>query len=427
LLHLADERSPVTGTPYVPLSRLQAAHWSFSKLQRIVTKSSTTFEGTATSRPGLKLGFEVEATELSSNESNQTNTGHDAYWPVPIDTSLRIGDPGSAAPTEDFFSPSSARSSAGCRSVSARNFFGIGNPRRAKSSFTSGNNDALMIASSTKPGKWVPYEPFRFSVEFWGVESLKEKTRLYSHTIFYAGSCYNVYIQTVRKKGLQLGVYLHRQSNVDPIPAASTPRALNAQPSPSVCPASLPSSDSFARNSSSVTLVLGSRSPVRTAPSTDSASPRGITPGPSSRSPILRSSTPVAIPRAPHYIHSNASFSPSSPASPISSPGSHVTVGLPSNGNVPNNFLGYLLMASIATPSFATPAPPHQHYRDPRPAVSAFFSIACHSSTSSSLTRFSSAPDTVSYEPFQFYDVTHAPSVCSFSVMGLEELLPGCR
>jgi hypothetical protein len=373
LLHLAEERSPVTGTPYVPLSRLHAAHWSFSKLQQIITKSSTTFEGTATSRPGLKLGFEIEATDLSSNDSNRRNTSHGSYWPVPIDTSLRIGDPGSAAPTEDFFSPSPARGSAGRRSASAQNFFGIGNPRRSKTSFTSRNNDALMIANSTKPDKWVPYEPFRFSVEFWGVEVLKEKTRLYSHTIFYAGSCYNVYIQAARKKGIQLGIYLHRQSNVDPIPAASAPRASNTQPSPSVWPTSLPNSDSFARNSSSVTLAHSSRSPVRAVPSTDSISPRGTTPGLSSRSPILRSSTPVAVPRVSRYIHSNASFSPSSPASPFSSPGSHATVGLPSNGNIPNNFLGYLLMASVATTSFATPAPPHQHYRDPRPADSAFF------------------------------------------------------
>lgn len=42
---------------------------------------------------------------------------------------------------------------------------------------------------------------------------------------------------------------------------------------------------------------------------------------------------------------------------------------------------------------------PQQPYRDPRAQISAYFSIACHSATGSSLMRFSSAPDTVSLCP----------------------------
>jgi hypothetical protein len=153
--------------------------------------------------------------------------------------------------------------------------------------------------------------------------------RLYSHTIFYAGSCYNVYIQAFRKKGIQLGVYLHRQSNVNPIPAASAPRALNTQPSPSVWPTSL--------NRSRGIVYLSHWRTARGRLSTQYhlQAPRGTTPGPSSRSPILRPSIPMAIHRAPRYLHSNASFSPVSPSSPSGPPGSHPTA---SNGNVPNNF-----------------------------------------------------------------------------------------
>lgn len=58
--------------------------------------------------------------------------------------------------------------------------------------------------------KWSMNEPFRFSVEFWGLDTLKEKNRLHSETVWYAGSLYNVYVQVVKKKGMQLGVYLHR-------------------------------------------------------------------------------------------------------------------------------------------------------------------------------------------------------------------------
>lgn len=42
--------------------------------------------------------------------------------------------------------------------------------------------------------KWTKYEPFRFSVEFWGVEGLKEKQREYSRTVFYAGNCLYLFL-----------------------------------------------------------------------------------------------------------------------------------------------------------------------------------------------------------------------------------------
>lgn len=56
------------------------------------------------------------------------------------------------------------------------------------------------------------YPPFRFSAEFDRVNDLKEDTRVYSHTVFYAGSYWNIYIHNkVRaRKSRQLGVYLHR-------------------------------------------------------------------------------------------------------------------------------------------------------------------------------------------------------------------------
>ncbi|RUP44180.1 hypothetical protein BC936DRAFT_149839 [Jimgerdemannia flammicorona] len=58
------------------------------------------------------------------------------------------------------------------------------------------------------------FAPFRFGVEFVGVQNLKEKCRIYSETVFYAGSNWNMYIQKIKtpRKGVQLGVYLHRYS-----------------------------------------------------------------------------------------------------------------------------------------------------------------------------------------------------------------------
>lgn len=45
---------------------------------------------------------------------------------------------------------------------------------------------------------------------------MKENKRYYSNTIWYAGSLWNVYVQKKEStKGLQLGVYLHREKQAD--------------------------------------------------------------------------------------------------------------------------------------------------------------------------------------------------------------------
>ena len=83
----------------------------------------------------------------------------------------------------------------------------------------------LCGAPTTLAERWSKTEPFRFSVEFWGVDQLAEKERLYSTTHFHAGSYWNVYVQTIRKKdkGTQLGIYLHRQSKTEGFPPPSCP------------------------------------------------------------------------------------------------------------------------------------------------------------------------------------------------------------
>lgn len=55
------------------------------------------------------------------------------------------------------------------------------------------------------------FPPFRFAAEFPNPRFLKEKKRVYSRTVFYAGSLWNIYIQKVASsRSKQLGVYLHR-------------------------------------------------------------------------------------------------------------------------------------------------------------------------------------------------------------------------
>ena len=61
------------------------------------------------------------------------------------------------------------------------------------------------------PISYTHYPPFRFSAEFPNPKNLREKKRVYSRTVWYAGSLWNVYIQKVETtKNIQLGVYLHR-------------------------------------------------------------------------------------------------------------------------------------------------------------------------------------------------------------------------
>ena len=71
--------------------------------------------------------------------------------------------------------------------------------------------------AQTRPSEPLPsisysnYPPFRFAAEFPNPKNLKEKKRVYSRTVWYAGSLWNVYIQKVETvKNTQLGVYLHR-------------------------------------------------------------------------------------------------------------------------------------------------------------------------------------------------------------------------
>ncbi|KAF4553136.1 Hypothetical protein D9617_8g051500 [Elsinoe fawcettii] len=75
----------------------------------------------------------------------------------------------------------------------------------------SSANAQSSTTSEMRPVAFTHFPPFRFAAEFPNPRLLKEKKRVYSRTIFYAGSLWNIYIQKVRSsKNPQLGVYLHR-------------------------------------------------------------------------------------------------------------------------------------------------------------------------------------------------------------------------
>lgn len=333
LVHISCDRSPTTGRPYVPERVLEAAHWTQSVLRHKIMgplPSSPTASPKGAS-PHKELGISVSHKEieetLSSSEENR------AFWPVPGSSSIRMGESVGVENTsmDELFglSPVAPKPRGhGRSSMSISSSFGLKNDRCVSSNWVS--------RSSADSSRWVPYPPYRFAVEFWDVDSLREKSHLYSRTIWYAGSLFNVFVQMFRKKsqGPQLGIYLHRQSSVDPIPPLSVPAGQH----------------------------------VTTEAATDN--------GPSAR--ILSSpSSATLLPTSPaQYSFSGLPMFPSPrPDTPVQ--------GSPSSS----------ALSGSSLPATGPPTVPHQPYRDPRAQVSAYFVLSCASATGSSVTRFTSNPD----------------------------------
>ncbi|KAL7424298.1 hypothetical protein Q5752_001888 [Cryptotrichosporon argae] len=264
---IAADIDPTTSHPYAPLHVLQAAHWAAADIKARVTSHPAESEATelgltqTTSQiaalasrrraprsripsppgnlhaPYASFNSLVTATPtLSSIFAPAAATFH----PVPADDTHRIGAGGLvflASPNGDVGLPGMPELGPDDRDAddtdrkrataeSEASWFGA-----KGASKNSGEIEATVARDGDKDDKWTKHEPFRFSVEFWGVDKLGEKDRLYSPTHFYAGSYFNVYVSTVRKKdkGLQLGIYLHRQSPKEPFP---TPCARSSAPSP---------------------------------------------------------------------------------------------------------------------------------------------------------------------------------------------------
>ncbi|KAF9535770.1 hypothetical protein CPB83DRAFT_779953 [Crepidotus variabilis] len=367
--HIGQDISPTTRRPYVTISTLQASHWCQSVLKHAVTSRpynpSSPATGTSSPPPRDKeLGIALTTAEILSQLSNARPNDPERfkpYYPVFNDQSVRVGDGGTSAVTtstgailsmEELFSPFHNPAPRQPRAATAQEpipavsivttedkFFGLVTPRMVA-------QDCINSDPNGK-AKWSPYPPYRFSVEFWDVDLLKEKSRLHSQTIWYAGSLFNVYVQLVRKKGqAQLGIYLHRQSHVDPLPASSIPpTSRNPGDGTDNHHYRQPSFPSFP-------LPASPQIPNHYSPSIHPVTSRSGT-------PAQRNGTA------------------SSPPSPSSSP--------------PIGSAPFILSAS---PSTLTLSPPQHNYRDPRTAISAYFSISCASATGSSQTRFSSSPDT---------------------------------
>ncbi len=338
LVYISCDRSPTTGRPYVPERVIEAAHWTQSVLRhKIMGPLPSSPTGSPTSPKGTsrykELGISVSQKDIDEALSSEKDEENRAYWPVPGPSSIRMGECVGVENTsmDELFELSPAAPKprgSGRPSMSISSFFGLQNDRCVASNCVSN--------SSADSARWVPYPPYRFAVEFWDVDALREKSHLYSRTIWYAGSLFNVFVQMFRKKtqGPQLGVYLHRQSTVDPIPPLS---------------------------------VLAGQHPSTVTPTDNRANARNLS-SPSSATLLPISPT--------QYSFSGLPMLPSPrPDTPVQ--------GSPSSS----------ALSGSGLPATGPPTVPHQPYRDPRAQVSAYFAISCASATGSSVTRFTSNPD----------------------------------
>ncbi|KAG5642500.1 hypothetical protein DXG03_002697 [Asterophora parasitica] len=379
IMHISQDISPTTKRPFVHLATLQAALWTHSILRHQITirpssSNPSTPSSSAPSPPpprDKELGITQTVADLLTAAPLSNGTPDPkVYFPIPGNTSVRIGDNGtnfsgtpeggslsmdqlfastsslSPPPSSPTLKPNPINTDNGPLTSEA-DFFGL-----RPSTFTA----ASAIASDTKgKSQWSSYPPYRFAVEFWDLESLKEKSRLYSHTVWYAGSLFNIYVQVVRKKGqVQLGIYLHRQSSIEPIPPSSAPASV-ATPtiaSPIAGPIALanqrPGRGSFPPLFPPITQTTSHYSP--------------------SIHPSSRSSTPLSS-----SLSSSPSLLSSSPSS-----------------------LSASTSGSTTLPATAQGVTPPQPFRDPRQSISAYFMINCASATGSSQTRFTSSPDVFS-------------------------------
>lgn len=322
------------------------------------------------------------------------------YWPVPVDGTMRLGD---AVSANTSFNPSCPFPDLGPQSSHAPavaaaagdekhattmhtsesglkqrepstddKYFGFGSTRKTGAEIYHLYKDPLAMSIHVKDDTlWSRYEPFRFAVEFWGVDQLGEKERAYSTTQFHAGSYFNIYVQMVKPKhkGIQLGIYLHRQSMLEPLPAPSQPHHGRADhgrsrsmthwtssTSPSASAAnnnnhSLPPGHSMVRHPENRLAMYRTMSvtPTETHALARSVSPLGVIGSDDERLDTEEPSgspRPRALSRGDH--NGNTSHSPNAPASP---------------------------------------------YRDSRKQAKVWFSVSCASAMGTALTRFGSGPD----------------------------------
>ena len=220
----------VLGLPLMPEKVINDALWMQMELRQRIVNAPELDEVLGLSKASeetQEANIQEEASESTNGKGNQRDTesfdDHEddngmesgswdgngrprKFWIPNVDsTSVTGANPDTSLyPMPSTNRPNISRLSASIDPVDvqwASDFTASANERPT----TADRNEAITPISYTN------YPPFRFAAEFPNPRNLKEKKRVYSRTVWYAGSLWNVYIQKVETaKNTQLGVYLHR-------------------------------------------------------------------------------------------------------------------------------------------------------------------------------------------------------------------------
>jgi len=411
LVLMSRDVSPTTRVAYVPLAVLHGAHWAQSQLrsQVLARPGALTFAQSLQGSPGdspspqprdRDLALTVTTQQLATQQAGEQLPQDEPmfFFPVMSDGSERVGSP--AANDAILRDPNHhGQHSTTPRTGFSRDFFGL--------RFSKHTQTAALATdpNQTRPSaRWSTHPPFRFGVEFWNVTELDQK--VFSQTIWYGGSLFNVYAQLVRKKGIQLGVYLHRQSSVEAIPRPiSPPSSIRPLPASMAADIASPRPEAWSGAHPARNLPSHNSRPSlgNIAATSSSASGSGMRHRASSSvgtlatpTTPLRTTTPRPVspapPRSPRYPSGALPIASTSPPP--------VETGSSSYGTPPRLAMSLQIRKSPLSCLVNTtlmlftahPPAPLQPYRDPRPAVQVYFGINCFVHPAA-LIRFTSAPD----------------------------------
>jgi hypothetical protein len=173
--------------------------------------AATKTEGTTTTKGKSKAVAAADAPEIAS-ESWDGNGRARKFWIPSSDCNIVLGNGADPVVTpSNTFQRHVTRLSASIQPEDAQwatDFAStpstMAHPQIRPISAGGGN------AGQPTPISYTEYPPFRFSAEFPNPRFLRDK-RVYSRTVSYAGSLWNIYVQKIKSsKNVQLGVYLHR-------------------------------------------------------------------------------------------------------------------------------------------------------------------------------------------------------------------------
>jgi len=241
------------------------------------------------------------------------------------------------------------------------------------------------------PIAYSQFPPFRFAASFPSPRLIKEKKRVYSRTVFYAGSLWNIYIQKMRsQRNFQLGVYLHRVRERDFIDGLSIKQPTSVDERIGLLEREMLLSGeqrtNGGRGSRNRPPVLAHRSSaIRTGDT------RGNTPSDPSRQSTI-STTSTLFPRRSQFgngssaLQTFVSFDTDSSDSDESTPLEITESNVDASEIIGDDALRPQPFSPPQTPAL----PP---YTDSRPTIKTYFKIFSHSKTGRSFSVYESAPD----------------------------------